>query len=215
MTSVLSRLRSETRDLHELVEENPLHRAIVEGTVTLESYLSLLKRMYRIHHCFEYWTGSRKEWPEFQFDFGEHRHLSQLDLDLAALGSAISRSCLSTAILPLQDAGFPFLLGYFYVLEGSSLGGQILSRLLAQHLGLTPEHGGAYFHSYGSLVGERWRSTQQLLSRVGTTVDAADATVAGARDAFTRIDAILRVTTLSAVSSHTPDLAESGAAALP
>jgi heme oxygenase len=48
--------------------------------------------------------------------------------------------------------------GAQYVLEGSSLGGQFLSRQLFDRLQLTPERGGAYFAAYGAATGRRWQA---------------------------------------------------------
>jgi heme oxygenase len=188
---MLNRLRSGTRDLHGLIETNPLHRAIVDGTVTRAGYLRLLQRMYGVHCRFEYWAGLRTEWSQFGFDFGERRRLALLERDLKAL-DFVSASALPAAPLPLEEVGFPFLLGYLYVLEGSTLGGQIMCRLIQRHLGLTPDSGSAYFHSCGALVGARWRACQELLSRAGAPSSAADEIVGGARDAFIRIDSWLR-----------------------
>jgi heme oxygenase len=192
MTPVMARLREETRDLHNQIETNPLHQAIVDGTVTRDGYVRLLKKMYGIHGSFERWASLRDEWAELQFDFEERRKIPYLDLDLRALAPPLDPLGLPTAPLPLEGAGWPFLLGYFYVMEGSTLGGKILSRLITQHLGFTPESGGAYFCSYGPDVGARWRSCQELLVRVAATQDDANAMVDGARDAFHRMDSWLR-----------------------
>ena len=53
-------------------------------------------------------------------------------------------------------------IGSLYVIEGSALGGQVLTpKLLAAH-GLTPEHGTAYFHGFGARTGAMWREFRQL-----------------------------------------------------
>ncbi|TFY98348.1 biliverdin-producing heme oxygenase [Ramlibacter humi] len=48
-------------------------------------------------------------------------------------------------------------LGSLYVLEGSALGGQVISRHLRDQLGIEPHSGGAYFHGEGAATGARWR----------------------------------------------------------
>jgi heme oxygenase len=192
MSDMLNRLRAETRDCHNLIESNPLHSAIMDGSVTRDSYQCLLQRMYGVHQCFERWAGSRVEWSQFGFNFEQHRQLPMLERDLIALGAPPDSSRLRQTILPLEHAEFPFILGYLYVLEGSTLGGQILSRLITQHLGLQPDSGGAYFNSYGPLVGARWRSCLTLLSDAAARPNFPNGIVQGARDAFQRIDALLR-----------------------
>ena len=188
----MSRLRNETRDLHNLIETNPLHRSIVDGTVTRRSYVRLLQRMYGVHSSFESCAGARKEWEPLAFNFDERRKLPLLERDLTALGSAPNTVQPAAAPLSLQGANFHFLLGYLYVLEGSTLGGQVLIRFLLQHLGLVPDWGAAYFYGYGPLTAERWRNLQSLLSRFKARGAEADLMVEGARDAFSRINSWLR-----------------------
>ncbi len=189
---MLNRLREETRELHSRIETNPLHRAIVDGTVTGESYRLLLEKMHGVHQTFELCASVRPEWSQFEFDFEERRKIPLLDRDLAALGAGPALPRLPAAPLPLVGASFPYLLGYLYVLEGSTLGGQILSRLLAQHLGLTPACGAAYFTAYGAQAGARWKACQELLTRAAADPGSEDALVEGARDAFVQIDGWLR-----------------------
>jgi len=49
--------------------------------------------------------------------------------------------------------------GSLYVLEGSALGGQVISRRLADRLG----HGSAYFHGWGDQTGRLWREFRDTL----------------------------------------------------
>jgi len=189
---LLSRLSNETRDLHDLIEANPLHRSIVDGTVTRHSYIRLLQRLYGVHSSFERYAGCRPEWLPLQFNFDERRKLPLLERDLTALGTAPDRVQPPAAPLPLQGANFHFLLGYLYVLEDSTLAGQALIRFIVKHLGLVPDWGAAYFYGYGPLTAGRWRNLQSLLARFEDTGREADLMVQGARDAFSRINSWLR-----------------------
>ncbi|MES2784137.1 MAG: biliverdin-producing heme oxygenase [Pseudomonadota bacterium] len=55
------------------------------------------------------------------------------------------------------------LFGSLYVLEGSALGGQVISRRLLQLHGLTADRGAAYFNGHGSDTGRMWRQFRNLL----------------------------------------------------
>lgn len=57
------------------------------------------------------------------------------------------------------------LLGAAYVLEGSTLGGQFISRHIEQALGLQDGEGYRYFRSYGADVPARWQEFRQALLR--------------------------------------------------
>ena len=55
-------------------------------------------------------------------------------------------------------------LGCLYVLEGATLGGQIISRHLKKNLALDGDRGCAFFCSYGDEVGLMWESFREALS---------------------------------------------------
>lgn len=67
---------------------------------------------------------------------------------------------LSVAALPWTAPGLAFAnpaaaWGSLYVIEGSALGGQVITRALAE-AGVHPGHGGAYFHGWGAATGTMW-----------------------------------------------------------
>ncbi len=55
-------------------------------------------------------------------------------------------------------------LGCLYVLEGATLGGQVLSRRSAEPFGFTRAHGCAFFHRYGDQVGPLWQACCSVLN---------------------------------------------------
>ena len=56
-----------------------------------------------------------------------------------------------------------------YVLEGATLGGQIISRHLQTQLGINEKSGCAFFGSYGQEVGPLWKSFIAVLSKYPKT----------------------------------------------
>jgi len=80
--------------------------------------------------------------------------------------------------------------GSIYVLEGSALGGQVISRTLAQR-GLSPATGAAYFHGWGEATGAMWREVRGLLaSRLDSPAAIAQA-CEGARTTFDTLSHLL------------------------
>ena len=71
------------------------------------------------------------------------------------------------------------------MLEGATLGGQLVRRHLAHTLGLGPATGAAYYHAYGDGVGPMWRA---FLAGLTVAVEregcAPEEMLAGARDTF-------------------------------
>ncbi|GGR19484.1 heme oxygenase [Deinococcus ruber] len=67
--------------------------------------------------------------------------------------------------VPATLAGVAEGLGALYVLEGATLGGQVISRHLHHTLGLTPERGGAYFFGYGSSTRQMWQTFSHAMNQ--------------------------------------------------
>jgi heme oxygenase len=86
--------------------------------------------------------------------------------DLGALAASDSAPSADSAhSVPSAEFDFinslPAAIGAQYVLEGSSLGGQFLSRQLQRNLSISPASGGAYFAAYGSETMKRWKAFGQ------------------------------------------------------
>ncbi len=100
--------------------------------------------------------------------------------------------CLRIAHSPSDDrkqtldlTNFDFALGCLYVLEGATLGGQVISRHLAK-LGIGPENGGRFFNGYGARTGEMWKSFQTSATAYCVTHDQISEAVDGAKWTFER-----------------------------
>jgi heme oxygenase len=93
-----------------------------------------------------------------------------LEADLAFFGQSPAQ----IAALPLcpdfvpPEPDRPTLLGIAYVVEGSTLGGQFISRHLEQALGLKGGGGNRYYRSYGAEVGPRWQAFRGELLRASS-----------------------------------------------
>lgn len=48
------------------------------------------------------------------------------------------------------------VLGYLYVMEGATLGGQVITKMLRAQLQITLDNGGCYFHGYGRETKKMW-----------------------------------------------------------
>lgn len=124
-----------------------------------------------------------------------------LELDLRLKAPLLARDLEALAqdvtTLPVAAApplpGIPGALGALYVLEGATLGGQVIARHLRRTLRVTPERGGAYFSAYGSETGRMWRAFGEAMNREVVPGDEAHV-ITGARLAFQAFgDALRRV----------------------
>ena len=104
---------------------------------------------------------------------------------------------------PLADPSHLF--GCLYVLEGATLGGQIVARHLQASLGLTPETGASYFSGYGVQTGVQWKAFCALLTAYAARVDDTREILAGAHATYATLTAWMRATdSRSAPTLHTP-----------
>lgn len=169
---IIARLREETRTDHEAIE---LALDWQARAASRERYAQWLARMHGFHQLWEPAIASALSNPEF---FNPRRKLHLLDEDLRALdldGQAAQHPRPSAIAFATQAEA----LGSLYVLEGSTLGGQLIARHVRSSLGLEP----AYHGSYGSRTGEMWRSFRQYLEEQIAPEDE-DATIAAAATTF-------------------------------
>ncbi|WP_046069459.1 biliverdin-producing heme oxygenase [Pseudomonas synxantha] len=75
-------------------------------------------------------------------------------------------------------------LGALYVLEGATLGGQVLRREMALRLDVGPDNGGAFLNVYGAQTGRRWKDFLDYLGRLPLDALAKQHAVNAARSTF-------------------------------
>ena len=72
--------------------------------------------------------------------------------------------------------------GGAYVLEGSTLGGRVISRHVQKLFG--PDVPRAFLECYGAATGEKWQSFRAALTRLAGSREAEDRIIAGAQETF-------------------------------
>ena len=88
-------------------------------------------------------------------DIGNRMRSGALRRDLHVLASTSPRDP-PVAAVP-EYASVAEQMGCLYVLEGSTLGGQVISRYIHQTLGFSPEHGCEFFYGHGTATGAMWQ----------------------------------------------------------
>lgn len=166
---ILGLLREGTAFLHERVERTvDLPNRLRSRT----TYTSLLARLYGFHAPLE----DRLAGVEVVgLDLAARRKADLLRDDLAALGltgseiDTLPRDLDLPAVADVSDA-----LGCLYVLEGATLGGQVVRRLAEPAIGVTPDRGCAFFASYGERVGAMWKEFCRILESYAETHPSAN-----------------------------------------
>lgn len=186
---ILQCLREQTHDCHKRLEQR---LDLLDTMLSLERYRALLRRFYGFYIPMERRLGEVFSQGSDLVQFSRRRKVGYLAQDLEILG--VTQEYQES--LPLCDslpivALLPQALGCLYVLEGSTLGGQIISRHLERTHGIGIENGGAFFLSYGPDVAMMWRAFGTALTAYAAEHDEDARIIQAARETFSALEAWL------------------------
>ena len=156
--SILRDLKQRTATHHRALEETA---GIWNCLKSRASYGNLLLRFLGIYSVLETRLAALEELPKWLPDMSERWKLPALKSDLAILGVAAEVWEVGNGSPDIQTVAAAF--GCLYVLEGSTLGGQMITREVSERLGMEPQTGCQFFSSYGSRVGQMWKIFGQSL----------------------------------------------------
>ena len=180
MTDILARLRSDTHAEHEAVERQ---LGLAEETLTLTRYRRRLEQFWGFYAPLEARLEAGAPSRPAEPSFAGRRKTGWLETDLRALGVPRPEKLARCACLP-DLSNRAARLGCSYVLEGATLGGQIISRHVAACLGISAESGGRFFHGYGGRTGEMWTTFTAGIRSFVESAGEEDAIVASALGTF-------------------------------
>lgn len=184
---IMARLKQETKVYHDALENIPQSLALMSDTVSLDTYRMTLQKFYGFHVPIEYKLGQyHAEWAALGLDFEARRKAAFLEQDFELLGINPAAITLCHDLPALHT--FPEALGCMYVMEGATLGGQVITRHLRKHLPLNQFH---YFHSYGGAVGDMWQAFGKVMKDYAATPLLEDQIIAGACETFVKLKAWL------------------------
>lgn len=181
--SLRQRLRESTQDAHQRLESA---LGSLNEKASQERILRLLGRFYGFHAAWE--PALEAVMPRLLVL--PRRRLALLQSDLERLGggadqvSSLPDSQAVQALCSDQAAAA----GSLYVLEGSTLGGQLITRALKQTIWY-PADGLRYFDPYGTATGQRWKETVSYLDSLPPAW--ARRAVASALDTFELLESWL------------------------
>ena len=143
------RLRRETSDCHRRLDSHPRLTALASGTIAREDYADLLASFLGFYRPLE------RKLSDFEAYAGRNK-TPLLERDLRAMNRDPDTVPDCSALPEIHGLGSA--LGAIYVVEGSTLGGRIISR------GLPPELARDFLRSYGERVSEMWKAMQAELT---------------------------------------------------
>ncbi len=179
--SLRFQLREATRPHHDRVEH---YLAIHETIPSRCEYRRLLETLWGFYHPLEL-ALARLDWRAHDIELAARRKSDWLFADLVDLGRdphEINKLPVCSHIPALTSATTG--LGVLYVLEGATLGGQLIIRHVGPQLGVNDTFAGRFFASYGLAVGPMWRKYIAALEQAGFCGDARDAIERAAIETF-------------------------------
>jgi heme oxygenase len=213
--SLMQRLRRDTEPQHRALEALPFFTALEAGELPLSAYAGFLRALHTVHAALETEAGTTREPAVAAVWRDTLRRLPLLERDLAALAprslpptpmAEISAHLVAQRIRRRAGEEPCSLLGYLYVLEGSTLGGGVVRTHAARAYGLTDDTGTAYLRGHGRETKAYWTGfSRRMDDALGDSAVVASV-VDAAREAFAGVGSV--VAALHPAASASPrDLA--------
>ncbi|MBC3955162.1 biliverdin-producing heme oxygenase [Pseudomonas triticifolii] len=178
---LLDVLRAETHQLHGQLEKRmPFFSSSLDAAL----YLRLLQAYYGFYLPLESALRSSALVPS-ELVPHERVKIPVLVDDLRTLGMTeqdIERLELCSQLPVIDSPGA--CLGVLYVLEGATLGGQVLRREVSKRLGLDEQSGTAFLNVYGADTGLRWKAFLSYLDTLPSERVFTDAAAKAAHSTF-------------------------------
>ncbi|QXV66434.1 biliverdin-producing heme oxygenase [Mucilaginibacter sp. 21P] len=174
------KLKEETKQNHQILE-----KVLVGNLRSIRSkdgYINLLKMFYG------YFGGLEKSIEQHVDsnllpDNDERRKIAFIANDIEALGGLVPAKAEGND-LPRIESHLEAL-GALYVIEGSTLGGKIISKMMEQQLGLNG-NGLSFFSGYGDRTEEMWNIFKEKMDAQAENPEQEAVVIAAANETFSK-----------------------------
>jgi heme oxygenase (biliverdin-IX-beta and delta-forming) len=175
----IERLRSETKSIHQALE-----KAMIPGirnAKTPEAYGAILKTFYGYFKAIENLLDKQLT-DKIVPAYDQRRKAHIIIEDLKAINQNGALPPLATELPEISNAYQA--LGAMYVLEGSTLGGQVITKMLMQNLNLTDSAWIRFFSGYGDDTQKMWGSFIGVLNQYSQDETRHDEMIEAAINTF-------------------------------
>ncbi len=148
---------------------------------SMADYIDLLKTFYGYFGGLEQQIKSNINTADLQ-DYNERRKTDAIADDIIALGGQVPPIAQSDDLPSITNNLLAF--GALYVIEGSTLGGSIISGMMQKHLTFEDQKGLSFFNGYGAQTQQMWGNFKTSLNSVVKTEADEAVVLKAANDAF-------------------------------
>ncbi len=200
-SSLMSRLKQETAELHTMAESGDFQKHFVAGTLPKDRYIAMLEQSLLFHRPLEAsLLNLRDRHPELgeviRDEFIQEPYLLEdleyFGVDFESISPLPSTREMIDAFARAEAAEPMSLLGHLYVLEGSNNGNRFIAKAVRAAYDLEGSDGTRYLDPYGEKQRELWMGFRTAMDRLTFTDAQRQAIVDAAKDCFVRISAVHR-----------------------
>lgn len=153
--SVRELLKAATNDYHNQLNQHSLLLGLTQADYSLERYRTLLVAYYHLYQALEQCLIAFQPTLSGLLDYSLRIKLPWIFSDLAFFGIDAPASDKGIRLPPFTRVGE--YIGVLYVIEGSMLGGQLISRNLLANLGLSHASGARFYWGYAEQTVPMWK----------------------------------------------------------
>lgn len=172
------KLKAHTASHHQELEKVLVKQ--MRAVICTEDYIKLLNAFYRFFGALEdrvnFYIGNG-ELP----DYLQRRKSESLAKDIISLGGTLSEKASIEQIPAIENQLSAF--GAMYVMEGSTLGGQIICKMLMKQLSID-KSSMLFFQSYGDYLQPMWKSFKMTLDHQAQNIVEEQQVILTANETF-------------------------------
>lgn len=201
-SSIMLRLREETKERHERAEHGRLPRELFKGRLDRAVYIDLLLQLRLVHQTLEeaLLHALRSDLRLANVVRSEQFQAALVEADLAHFGVTAERlasspplpatATLINDIRSAADDAPVSLLGFHYVLEGAKNGNRFVAKAVRKAYAIDGADGVQSLDPHGDEQPALWASFKQAMDQLDLNPDERDAIVHNAKVTFDGIAAI-------------------------
>lgn len=179
---ILERLKEETAQLHQEVEQDNLARFIMDCTINQQQYDTLLRQNFMIYKGVEDFINSRYDkLPEVLKVFAGFEKTNRLAKDIMSISSLP----LPMALKVVGPRSIGSIIGKLYVVEGSMVGGMMMAKKLKDCSQISHIEKHHFYSDDTSENASRWRDFKEAVGNLSFKEQDIFDAVISARDTFT------------------------------
>ncbi|MCF8129440.1 MAG: biliverdin-producing heme oxygenase [Deltaproteobacteria bacterium] len=199
LKKIMTRLKDDTKAYHTKLERLPYFNALIEHTLPIECYVNQLRGLSVIHGVLENEIAAAEDSRVSDVWNDGLRKLAFLEEDLSFFKPRFisdAREPIETALSMTekirlrQIENSVTLLGYLYVLEGSTLGNNMHRPDISATFHLVGMNGCRYYSSYQDQVQTHWMQFSEKMNTVLNDPAVHDVVAEAAHEAFAGLEAL-------------------------